>query len=146
MTTEHQRELVAYGYTVLGLVLPAVIFCFIVRLRPRVLRARAAVREQSSAAPISATAAILRSLRWGFFATLVAAVLCLVPGINLLAYGLLTLAGSAAFALGIPGRFIEPSSCLLLLLAFMFFFTAFRLTHLLFVHDLAPQIPNDRNA
>ena len=146
MTNDRQHELVAFACYVLGLLVPAVIVYFVARLRLRALAAREASVAHPSATRLSPVAAVVRSLRWGFVATLAAAALCFIPGINLLCYSALMLMGSVAFALDVPERFVEPASFVLLLLTFLFFFTAFRLTQLVDRHGGGAINPTDRNA
>jgi hypothetical protein len=145
MTNENQRELVAYVYLVLGLLVPALIGYIVVSLRHRTMTTRAASQDPALA-PLSPASAVLRSLRWGSVATLLAAALCFVPGVNLLCYGALMLAAALAAVVGIPVRHLEVASCILLLITLFLFFTAFRFTQLVGRHGFPAPTPNDRNS
>ena len=76
-------------------------------------------------------------MRWGIYGTIAAVVLFIIPGINLLCFGLLIIAGSVVSSLGVPDPFKEASACLLVELTFMFFFTAFRVAQIVCFHYLA---------
>jgi len=82
--------------------------------------------------------AILRSVRWGFIVTLLLAVLSFVPGISLLPY-LIVMASAALlgmFWLPAESSFWHWSIFAAFILCTLLF-TAFRLVHLFFLHQLA---------
>lgn len=133
MTNEHQRDLVAYGYLVLGLLVPALVVYIVARLRCRV-SIRRATSLAPEVSPLSPASALFRSLRWALVATILTAALCFVPGLNLLCYGALMLAGALVGVLGVSEPHVEIASCVILLILFLLFWTAFRFTQLVHRH------------